>query len=150
MSVVFHGSPNHRIKKVIPKRNRRGKIVSGDHISTFDQDSFHATPHRWIALAYLYQEVPGYSMGVDLYGTEVQVFIIGPMDLEDSLQRLYENGGYLHRFNSSDFWWCEGLGYREVITDKEISPLEVMFIKNPVAEMKAAGVEFIFYKDGRK
>ena len=148
MSIVFHGSPNHRIKKVLPGRHHRAEKVSGEHITIFDQPSFHASPHRWIALAYLYHEVRGYSMGVDLYGSEIQVTVIGPTDPEDSLQRLYGKGGYLHSFSDSDFWWCEGLGNREVITDKEICPLVVMFIKDPVAEMRAEGVEFIFYKDG--
>ncbi len=146
MSIVFHGSPNYRIRKVIPKRNIRGKDVSGEHIITFDKHSFHATSHRWIALAYLYRELPGYSMGVDLYGTKVEVLVTGPTDLEDSLKRLYENGGYLHSFSASDFWWCEGLGHREVITDREIGPLEIEFIEDPVAEMRAADVEFIFRK----
>lgn len=85
-------------------------------------------------------------MGVDLYGDKAEVLITGPNTLEESLDILYGNGGYLHHFDAKDFWWCEGLGSREVVTNKQISPLEIKFIEDPISEMKDVGVQFLFTK----
>lgn len=146
MSQVFHGSPNHHIERVIPRRNIRSEKTDRETVIVFDQTSFHASVYRWIALAYLYQEIPGHSMAVDLCSNKREVCITGPCNLEDSLRHLYNSGGYLHTFDATDFWWCEGLGSREVITNKHVSPLEVIFIHDPVLEMKKEGVVFIFNK----
>lgn len=131
---------------VIPKRNLRTEVTGEKKTTIFDQVSFHATPFSWIALAYLYRETPGYGMGVNLYGSESEVYISGPETLKDSLRVLYESGGYLHHFDAADFWWCDGLGNREVITNKPISPLLVEFISDPVAAMTQEGVTFLFTK----
>ena len=148
--LVFHGSPIHRINIVRLRRNIRTTKIGDKTVTIFDQNSFHASPYQWIALAYMYRTLPGHSMAVDLYGNKSQVLIIGPNNLDESLYQLYKRGGYLHSFNASEFWWCEGLGNREVITNKNISPVEVAFITNPVARMLQTGVEFIFSKQGRK
>lgn len=146
MSIVFHGSPLHQIEVVVPKQNRRTQMVDEKLVTVFDQLSFHASPFRWIALAYLYRENALHHMGVNLYGEKAEVLITGPNTLEESLAFLYGNGGYLHLFDAKDFWWCEGLGSCEVITNKQVCPLEIKFIKDPISEMKEDGVQFLFTK----
>ena len=147
---VFHGSHEEFDgKKALPKRqireNAEGEVI-------FDEKSFHATPYKWVALAYTEKRVPiekdgikgEYSMAVDLYGEEKKVLIIGVDSLEESLEKLYGLGGYLYHFDDGNFVYKEGLGNLEVVTNDPEHPVEVERIDDPVAEMKELGVEFEF------
>jgi hypothetical protein len=151
-NVVYHGSPRP-FGTVEPKLNKRVRIEQGEPVVIFNEVSFHATPHRWIALAYTYDgrqtfELNGkemsYSMGVDLYGTDKVVTVLGTGSLEESLSKLYGKGGYLYHYDASHFFYTEGLGNREVITKDSIDPIEAEHITHPVEEMKKEGVEFHF------
>ncbi len=152
---VYHGSPREiEGELAIPKRNIRKKwnreTESFDVI--FDQESFHATPHKWIALAYTYKSIPyeingktaHYNMGVSLYDDTKEVAILGFNSLEDSLTKLYDQGGYVYHFDKDKFLYKEGLGNREVIAEDPIKPLEVERFDDPVEEMKKLGVTFNF------
>jgi hypothetical protein len=145
---VFHGSPEH-FEMAHPKRNVR---VNKEHKVIFDQESFHATPHRWIALAYAHHSKPflldgkevRYNMAVSLYNNNKIVEIIGTESLEKSLEALYSGGGYLLTFDGNEFFYTEGLGDLEVIADKATKPLHIEHISDPVAQMRAEGVKFVF------
>lgn len=151
---VFHGSPTEfDSEEAKPKRNRRTrKNTDGDVEVIFDEESFHATPHKWIALAYTYQgnqqESSGgalrYNMGVSLYENTENVRIYGYGSLEESLEALYGKGGYLYHFDKDKFIYKEGLGNLELIVQTPTLPLTVERIDNPVEEMKKLGVTFEF------
>jgi hypothetical protein len=55
--------------------------VTKSHKTIFDQESFHATPYKWIALAYTYRSEPfeidgkkaHYNMGVSLYDDKTEI-----------------------------------------------------------------------------
>jgi hypothetical protein len=89
---VYHGSRKEfDSEKARPKRNVRTQPdESGEMKVVFDQESFHATPHKWIALAYTCHRAPyeidgkiaHYGMGVDLYGNDQTVVILGFESLE--------------------------------------------------------------------
>ena len=106
---VYHGSPKEfDSDHAIPKRNIRSKIAeTGDREVIFDEESFHATPHKWIALAYTYKSAPyeidgktaHYNMGVSLYNNNQTLEIYGFSSLEESLQKLYGEGGYIYHFD---------------------------------------------------
>lgn len=144
---VYHGS-HEKFEPVIPKQNRRFR----NGVKIFDQISFHATPYYWIALAYTCKqksfEIEGktfhYMMGVDLYKHDLTVCVIGHGSLEKSLKDMYEDGGYVYTFSKEDFFHTEGLGDLEVICTDSREPVNVEYIKDPVAEMKKLGVHFIF------
>lgn len=151
---VYHGS---KIKfdsdHAIPHRNIRTQSgEDGKDKVIFDEESFHATPHKWIALAYTYNKKPHaidgkvahYGMGVSLYTNNKIVVILGFGSLKDSLQKLYEDGGYLYHFDKDEFIYKEGLGNLEVIVNKPTKPISVERIDNPVNEMKKLGVVFKF------
>ena len=146
--VVFHGSATHCIETVEPRRNLRIQTHSGKEVTVFDQHSFHATVHRWIALAYTDTTTPTCAMGVDLYGDPADkvVGIYGPDSLEASLQRMYGKGGYLYSFCATHFFHTTGLGNLELITKDPIRPLSVLHIQDPVGAMKAEGVTFEFMR----
>jgi len=111
--------------------------------------SFHVTPERYIALAYTYnkKDMKNVGMGVSLYDKDKTIFIYGDTDLEDSLHKLYGNGGYLYEFEDNNwFVWFQGLGNLEKITFNEVKPIKSTFIEDPVVEMKKEGVEFVFNK----
>lgn len=118
----------------------------------FDQISYHATAHRWIALAYTYKSLPmsnnkngpHYNIGVDLYDYRKEVQIIGTGSLKESLKKLYGDGGYLLKFRKEDFMHMKGLGNLEVVSLKVLRPVSIERIHDPVAEMLSAGVEFRF------
>jgi hypothetical protein len=118
----------------------------------FDQESFHATPYKWIALAYTYKSTPfeingktaHYNMGVSLYDNTNEVDIFGLNTLEESLKILYGDGGYLYHFDKDKFLHKEGLGNLEVIAEEPTRPVTVERIDDPVAEMKKLGVTFRF------
>lgn len=117
----------------------------------FSEESFHATPHKWIALAYTYtpakiEALPNvyYSMGVDLYSDNKEVAIFGIGSLEESLEHLYGQGGYLYHFHNGDFVYKEGLGSQEVIVTSPTTPLEMERIDNPVQQLQELGVTFTF------
>jgi len=148
---VFHGSPivfdaataNPRLNERI---NKNGEVI-------FSEESFHATPHKWIAVAYTYtpKSIPGmtgedafYSMGVNLYSDEKVVVIFGVGTLEASLKHLYGEGGYLYHFDNGDFIYKEGLGNQEVIANSPTTPLHMERVEDPVKEMTDQGVIFRF------
>jgi ribosomal protein S18 acetylase RimI-like enzyme len=151
---VYHGSPiKFDSEHAIPKRNIRSRLSKdGEQEVIFDQESFHATPYKWIALAYTYsakpQEIEGktahYNVGVSLYNNTKEVDILGFNSLEESLKKLYGTGGYLYYFGKDKFIFKEGLGDLEVITEEKIKPISVERIDNPVEEMKKLGVAFKF------
>ena len=150
---VYHGS-HEFFDVVMPKRQiRKSKNPDGEGYTTvFDEISFHATPYRWIALAYTNQqktfEVGGikyhYTMGVDLkkYSEEIEIYGYG--SLEESLVQLYGDGGYLFKFMKEQFFYMKGLGALEVIVKDSIVPLSVERINDPVSELKKLGIKFTF------
>jgi hypothetical protein len=144
---VYHGS--HEVfDVVVPKQNRR--IRKGEVI--FNQLSFHATPYRWIALAYTCMQKPiqregkmtYYMMGVDLYTHDLSIYVYGVDSLEHSLTEMYGEGGYLYTYDAQEFYHTKGLGNLEVITERAITPVRVERIEDPVAELISAGVQFVF------
>lgn len=153
---VFHGS-HERFGTAVPRQNRRirGRPGSEGYEVIFDRVSFHATPYRWIGLAYTYDPVPvpfegrhvRHNMGVSLYrdsGEETQVHVHGFGSLEESLRALYGQGGYLYVFEKERFHHAEGLGDLEVISTVAVDPVRVERIEDPVAEMRQTGVKFKF------
>lgn len=147
---VFHGSPKEfDAKTANPRLNRRVNL-EGEVV--FDEKSFHATPHKWIALAYTYTPKPieslgdeaYYSMGVDLHSEEKIVTVLGIGSLEDSLNQLYGTGGYLYHFDNGDFIYKEGLGSQEVIATSPTEPLHMERVDDPVKRMGELGVIFNF------
>ncbi len=151
---VYHGSHEEfDSDEAKPKRNVRSREnESGEEEIIFDQESFHATPHKWIALAYTYKSIPHeiegriahYGMGVSLYENNKKVEIFGFDSLEESLQKLYGEGGYVYHFDKDKFLYKEGLGDLEVIAEEPTKPITVEKVDDPVAEMKKLGVTFHF------
>lgn len=152
---VYHGSSEEFDSEyAIPRPNRRTRLnkETGEQEVIFDQESFHATPHKWIALAYTYKSVPleidgqktNYNMGVSLYENIKKIAVIGVISLEDSLEKLYGKGGYLYHFNKDKFLYKEGLGPLEVIIEEPTKPILVEKIDDPVSEMEKEGVTFTF------
>jgi hypothetical protein len=146
---VYHGSPiNFDIGK--PSYTQRGTL---DKIN-YKGVSFHATPHRYIALNYLAKRTPftykgdkyHYTTGVSLFQANKFISIYGYKSLEDSLNIIYGDGGYLYTFDAKDFHWVEGLGPLEVISLEPLKPIKKEFIsgKELLEEMKKEGVQFRF------
>lgn len=148
---VYHGSPSefdsdHAIPRHNTRTNEEGEII-------FNQESFHATPHKWVALAYTYKakpiEIEGktahYGMGVDLYDGGKEIAIWGVGSLEESLKEMYGEGGYLYHFDTDKFIYKEGLGSREVITEEPTKPISVERVEDPVSELQSLGVTFRFF-----
>ncbi len=148
---VYHGSDIF-FDSVVPKRQIRAKIENGERKVKFDEISFHATPHKWIAIAYICKiksfqidkQLFEYNMAVDLYTHRKELIIFGINSLEESLDKLFGEGGYILTFKKEDFFYMEGLGNLEVITKKTIKPLRIEFIKNPVEKLRGYGVSFKF------
>lgn len=151
---VYHGSNKEFDSSFAkPKRQIRSREnAQGFTEVIFDEESFHATPHKWIALAYTHTEktleIDGveitYNIGTDLYKNTNEVIVLGAHSLEKSLEILYGNGGYVYYFDKVDFIHKQGLGNLEVIIQKPIKPISIEKINNPVEEMKKLGVKFIF------
>lgn len=151
---VYHGSPREFDSDVAkPKRNIRTREgANGEREVVFDQESFHATPHKWIALAYTYKAVPHeidgqtahYGAAVSLHEDTHEVEILGFDSLEASLEKLYGEGGYIYHFDKDKFLYKEGLGNLEVIAEEPTRAIEVERVDNPVEEMKKLGVTFHF------
>lgn len=150
---VYHGS-HEKFEDVVPKRNKRIRVSKKTGIEEviFDEVSFHATPYKWIALAYTYSQkytnIDGkdvyYNMGVDLYDYRKELVIYGVKSLDSSLEQLYGDGGYLYYFNKEDFFHKEGLGNLERIIQKNITPVNIERIENPLNELKKEGVKFTY------
>ena len=85
-----------------------------------------------------------YGMGVSLYDNNKSVMIVGVDSLEQSLNVLYGEGGYLYHFNNETFVYKEGLGDLEVVSNEPTKPIEIERIDNPVEEMLKLGVTFEF------
>lgn len=147
---VYHGSKD-LFESVVPKRQVRSRAdKDGNNRVIFDQVSFHATPYKWIALAYTYNpkryEIDGkiahYNIGVDLYEHRKELEIFGFESLESSLEKLYGDGGYLFVFEKGAFFHVEGLGNLEVITKDSLTPVRVDRIDDPVKVLRELGVSF--------
>lgn len=145
---VYHGS-HESFDVAIPRRQIR---MDESGKEKFNQISFHATPYKWIALAYtckhktfLFEEKPlHYFIGVDLYDHKLEVTIFGFESLEKSLEQLYGDGGYLFTFDKEKFHHTEGLGNLEIISNEPVTPMKIEKIEDPVLEMKKEGVKFSF------
>lgn len=155
---VYHGS-KELFESVIPKRQIRSQLQKdGTRKVIFDDISFHATPYKWIALAYMYDLKPfkigekttHYNMGVSLYNNTEELEIFGSNSLEESLKEMYGAGGYLFVFEKDKFFHVEGLGDLEVITKESLTPYKVEKIKDPVAELKQLGIKFNFIDLGAR
>lgn len=149
---VFHGS-HEFFARVAPKQQRRSRRDQrGEEVVIFDDLSFHATPYRWIAMAYMNSQTPfildgknaHYSFGVGLYEYKEIIVVYGIHSLEQSLRALYGNGGYLYSFKKERFFCVQGLGNLEVITKEELTPDKVERIDDPIGELKKAGITFHF------
>lgn len=151
---VYHGSSTEfDSEEAKPKRNIRSREnESGDEEIIFDQESFHATPHKWIALAYTYKSVPydiegktaHYSMAVSLYENNKKIEIFGFNSLEESLQKLYGEGGFVYHFDKDKFLYKEGLGDLEVIAEEPTKPVAIEKVDNTIEELEKLGVTFHF------
>lgn len=151
---VYHGSPERNFEIASPKQSKRFQYVDGELTKVFDELSFHATPYKWVALTYMCDheqtfELNGkryvYNKGVDLYGNRKELDIYGIDSLEKSLEKLYGRGGYLYTFDASDFFHMNGLGDLELITQKEVVPITIQHIGNPIEAMENNGVTFRFF-----
>lgn len=140
MELIYHGSP-FKFETALPKRNKR---FNKNNELIWDKNSFHGTPHKWIALAYTRTRKDNHTTGVDLYEQNKIVDVYGPTNLTNALTELYGEGGYLYEFDASDFSHEEGLGNLERFTDKTLIPISVTRIDDPVVAMKELGVEFKF------
>lgn len=151
---VYHGSPREfDSDHAIPKRNIRSRTNAEGKVEViFDETSFHATPYKWIALAYTYHAAPyeidgktaHYNMGVSLYENTKEIEVYGFESLEQSLKVLYCKGGYVYHFDKDVFIYKEGLGDLEVIVTQATKPIVVERVEDPVEEMKKLGVTFKF------
>ena len=151
---VFHGTrEKFDSEEARPSRQiRTQENEQGVEVVVFDEESFHATRERWIALAYTDRPMPieregvrgKYGMGVSLYDNNKSVMIVGVDSLEQSLNVLYGEGGYLYHFNNETFVYKEGLGDLEVVSNEPTKPIEIERIDNPVEEMLKLGVTFEF------
>lgn len=151
---VYHGSEHHfEIAK--PSWTRRVNI---NREVVYKGVSLHATPHKWIGLAYTAKKGAGYihkgkklrfNMGVSLHTNNMIVHISGKKSLEYSLDKLYGDGGYLYTFDANKFKHVKDLGELEVLSYNQEVPKKIEFIKNPVKEMEKLGVIFRFH-DGTK
>jgi hypothetical protein len=150
---VYHGSHEY-FEPVIPRPNKRVRVskTTGKREVIFDEISFHATPYKWIALAYTYTpkstKIDGkevyYNMGVSLYVHKKEIDVYGVNSLEESLKQLYGDGGYLYYFDKTKFYTEPGLGNLELIVQETITPLRIEGIKNPIEELKKEGIDFVF------
>ncbi len=147
---VFHGS-HERFEIVEPKRNIRSRKEKDDTVNIiFDEVSFHATPYKWIALAYMYDpgayefegKLAQYNMGVDLYKNEELIEVYGFDSLEETLKKMYGNGGYLFIFEKEKFFHKDGLGNLEVITKDKLEPFRIEKIDDPIGELQKLGIKF--------
>lgn len=149
---VFHGTNLYKERANPIKHRRTKKDKNGVNHVIFNDISFHATPLKWIALAYTYtpqsfqfkEKKMYYNVGIDLYNNKQEVEIYGFESLEKSLIALYKNGGYLLQFDQKDFYHQNGLGNFELITQKEIEPISIEKIENPIKELEKMGVTFTF------
>ncbi len=150
---VYHGS-HESFDVAIPKPQiRKSKNPNGEgFVTVFEDVSFHATPYKWIALNYICQcqnisyqgKEYWHSTGVSLKSYKEEIEVYGIESLEKSLEVLFGNGGYLFTFDAKDFAYQEGLGILERISKKEIVPLSIERINDPVSELKKLGIVFIF------
>lgn len=76
------------------------------------------------------------------YKEEIEIY--GVVSLEKSLEILFGQGGYLFTFDSKDFSYQEGLGELERISKKEVKPISIERISDPVGELKKLGITFVF------
>lgn len=149
---VYHGS-RELFEHVVPKRQVRTQLQEdGSQKIIFDDTSFHATPYRWIALAYIYNqtgyEIDGkmahYNIGVSLYNYREELDIFGFSSLEESLQKMYGDGGYIFAFEKEKFFHTDGLGTFEVITRNDVVPAKIERIDDPVKLLRELGIKFKF------
>ena len=153
---VYHGS-SYSFQVAKPFETSRSHTENGKYILDYKGISLHATPYKWIALAYTYTGVSyihkgnkkKFNVGIPIRTkndgfNRKRITIFGKKSLEYSLTKLYGKGGYLYTFNKNKFIWVEGLGMNEVISYNEQIPTKIEFIKDPVKQMKKEGVQFVF------
>lgn len=148
---VFHGTNEYK-RISDPKTHRRSRGKGDQKEIIFEGVSFHATPHKWIAIAYTYTPAifkinnreAYYNIGIDLYNGKEEVEIYGINSLEESLKALYRKGGYVLRFHKQDFYHSRGLGNLELITHKMIEPVSLDFIFDPISELNKRKINFKF------
>lgn len=150
---VYHGSWES-FDVVAPKRQKRGKVLKDGIVKIYYDDiSFHATPYKWIALAYTDDQTQceiisgrrvNYNKGVDLYKYREEIEVLGFGSLENSLEKIYGKGGYLYFFEKEKFFHTKGLGNLEVVTKDNIRPIKVERINDPVTELHKLGISFKF------
>jgi len=147
---VYHGS-KELFETIVPKKQVRSRVDKKGNVKIiFDDISFHATPYKWIALAYTYDpkqyEIDGknahYNIGVSLYEHTKELEIFGFESLDNSIKKLYGDGGYLFVFEKEKFFHTKGLGNLEVITKESLRPIRIDKINNPATELKKLGVRF--------
>ena len=85
-----------------------------------------------------------YTQGVSLYKYDESVGIWGFESLEDSLEKMYGNGGYVYVFSKDKFFHKDGLGDLEVMTKEELKPEAIIRVDDPIKELKKYGIEFDF------
>ena len=72
---VFHGS-KESFEIATPKKNIRSRLTKeGERETVFEGISFHATPYKWIALAYTYNRTIKEINGNIINSNEINAFI---------------------------------------------------------------------------
>lgn len=137
----------------VPKQHTRIKVdKTGNQKIIFDEKSFHATLLKWVAIAYLYNrkkyqsigKIYRYNMRIDLYKNKKVIVVEGKISLKYSLEKLYEDGGYLYSFDMNNFVPKRGLGKLDMVASAPVKAVGVQRVKNPVLELKKIGVSFKF------
>ena len=149
---VFHGSAKLFEEAKPVKSLRYGVDKNGNRVIKFNEVSFHATRYKWMAISYTNsrvfyknnEESLTYTQGVSLYKYDESVGIWGFESLEDSLEKMYGNGGYVYVFSKDKFFHKDGLGDLEVMTKEELKPEAIIRVDDPIKELKKYGIEFDF------
>jgi len=152
MKYVYHGSL-YKFDIAKPHSTSRGSIKNGKQVINYEGISLHATPHKWIALSYIWSkgisyikngESKHFNVGVSLFNNDKEIDIWGIKSLEYSLEKIYGGGGYIYTFNAKYFKHIKGLGPLEVLSYTEQTPNKIEFIKDPGKEMKKFRVKCKF------
>ena len=87
---VYHGS-EHNFDIGKPSYTKRVGNVNGKRVVNYEGKSFHATPHKWIALSYIFEKNPifihkgekeYFSRTVSLFNNNHLLLIFGKKSLE--------------------------------------------------------------------
>ena len=119
MKYVYHGSL-YKFDIAKPHSTSRGSIKNGKQVINYEGISLHATPHKWIALSYIWSkgisyikngESKHFNVGVSLFNNDKEIDIWGIKSLEYSLEKIYGGGGYIYIFNAKYFKHIKVLGH---------------------------------------